>query len=95
MPESKVYLLRIMEGSRCVAEAPLIVHDKAAAQRCWLEAFGQVAHVITGAMFQMVLAACAEQEPATLLVGIELKGAHSGLQIVRQMPSSNGAQESA
>ena len=88
MPESKVYLLRIMEGTRCVAEAPLIVHDKELAQRCWLEGFGQIAHGIAGAVFQMVISACAEDEPSTPIVGINLQGEHSGLHIARRIPEN-------
>lgn len=90
MAESKVYLLRIMEGTRCVAEAPLIIHDKEAAQRCWLEGFGQIAHGIAGATFQMMMMACAEEEPAIPAVGVALEGAHSGLQVVQRVPSGDG-----
>jgi len=89
MPEPKVYLLRIMEGQRCVAEAPLIIYDKAAAQRCWLEGFGQIAQGIVGATFQMMMVACDEREPVVPVVGISLEGAHTGLHIVRQMPPNN------
>lgn len=87
MPESNVYLLRITEGARCVAEAPLIVHDKEAAQRLWLEGFAQIAHGIVGAVFQGMVVACAEQEPPVPIVCLDIKRG-SGIQVVRQIPGN-------
>lgn len=95
MPDPNAYLLRIMEGTRVVAEAPLIVHDKEAARRCWLEGFGQIAHMIPGATFSMMIVGCSDQEPAVPPVGITIQGAHSGLQIAQRLPGDNGQKDRA
>lgn len=89
MEEPKVYILRIMEGVRCVAEAPLIVHDKDAARLCWIESYGQIAGAVVGAVFSAVIAATDEKDP--MIPGqaaLTIQGNHSGIQLAREMPGA-------
>ena len=92
MAEYPVYLLRIMEGTRCVAEAPLIVHDKDAARRCWIESFSSLAGGIIGAVYSAVIVATDEKAPQFLgQAALSIQGNHSGLQIASKLGANGWA----
>lgn len=87
MPDSKIYLLRIMEGTRCVAEAPLIVHEKGEALRNFYEMLPQVVQLAAPTMIAMMQGACGDAELPTEVSGINIQGNHSGLVLGGQLPN--------
>ncbi len=64
MVEPRGYLLQIRDGSRLVAEAPLIIHDEEAAWRLFSEGFGMMAHIVAGSLYNAVRVACDSDELA-------------------------------
>lgn len=92
MADQMVYLLKIMEGTRCVAEAPLIIHEKTEALRNFYEALPAVAQMALPALLSMIQIACADKEPTEVIIGIRLEGNHTGLVLGGQLPQapSNG-----
>jgi len=88
--KSQIYVLRIMEGARCVAEAPLIIYDRDAALRNFYEALPPVVQMGAGAIIGAMQNACAEK-PVYGFVGLNLQGNHSGLQIVGELPRNGQA----
>ena len=51
-------LLQIHDGSRIVAEAPLIIHDQEATWKLFSEGFGMMAHIMVGSLYNTVRVAC-------------------------------------
>ena len=91
--DHKVYLLRMTEAGRVVAEAPLIVYDKSVALRNFYEVLPQITAMVLPATISMIQAACAELSPSAPVVGVKIDGNHSGLQIAGSVPKvrTNGA----
>mgnify|MGYP001604828540 CR=1 FL=1 len=91
MAEQQIYLLRIMEGSRVVAEAPLIIHDPENAWQLFLEVFGAVNPNIVGGMFNAMMLACNEEMRAKLggqpLVALQIVKP-SPITLAGQMPNN-------
>lgn len=81
----QVYVLRIMEGVRCVAEAPLIIHDKSVALRNFYEALPGALALLPGGVVGAVQNACSDK-PTPGFTGLQLQGNHSGLQIADKLP---------
>lgn len=90
MADSKIILLRITEGTRVVAEAELTVYDKTQTLRNFYEALPSVTQMALPALIGMMQMACAENPPAGEVIGLDLKGNHTGLVIGGQLPSENG-----
>lgn len=88
MPDQKIFLLKIMEGTRCVAEAPLIVHEKGEALRNFYEQLPTIVQLAAPTMIAMVQMACGDKEPTAESVGIGLQGNHNGLVIGGQLPTN-------
>lgn len=87
-----IYLLRITEAGRVVAQAKLEVFDKEIALRNFYETLPQLLPNMTGAVIQIMQVACSDAELPGDIQGIGIDGNHTGLQITGQMPgpSSNG-----
>lgn len=81
MADSNLYLIQITEGTRVVAEAPLIVYDKDAALRNFYEGYPQIVAQVQGVIMGLMQAACATPSPAQNVVGLAIQGNHSGLVI--------------
>ena len=88
--QPQIYVLRIMEGTRCVAEAPLIIHEPTEALRNFYEALPAAAGMIAGGVIGAMQNACSEQ-PTPGFVGLNVQSNHSGIQIVGEIPrNGNG-----
>lgn len=90
MDGEKFYLLKIYEGATLVAEAPLIVYDKSATMRNFLETLPSVVSQLQGAAIGMIQLACSEADPPSEVAAIEIKGNHTGLVLTDTLPPSNG-----
>lgn len=73
MAEQRGYLLLIRDGSRIVAEAPLIIHDEEAAWKLFSEGFGMMAHIVVGSFYNAVRVACDGEELAKVGPQVALK----------------------
>ena len=56
--QNKVFLLRIVESGKVIAEAPLIIYDEKLAMERFMQVFGQMIPTIPGVVLQAMMAAC-------------------------------------
>ena len=62
MSETEVYLLRILDGSRVLAEAKLEINEPELAWKVFSESFGDICAAIPGSFYKTMLVACDEEK---------------------------------
>lgn len=88
---AEIYMMRITEAGRVVAEAKLEILDKEAAKRNFYETLPGLIPNGIGWLVQMMQLATGEADLPADFVGLQIAGNHSGIQLANEMPKNGHA----